>query len=282
MKCTKKKSVVGKVRKKVKLNDDMFLFDIESSFLGKNARPGQFVNVKVTQEGTDPLLRIPLGIHKISASGIALLFKVVGKGTELLSKIDAGEAIDIVGPLGNGFDLSCGGLEKNTKPVLIGGGYGVSPLFALAQRLKKKNKTGEFLLGVRKKQHVVCAKEIRALGMKLKVSTEDGSLGTKGLVTDILLKTISGRGKRNERIIIFACGPEAMTRAVVKIAKQNDIQAQVTMDEYMACGIGACRGCAVKTTEGYKLACFDGPVFGAKILPDGSGDTPDKTSDEKK
>ncbi len=266
MKQSKKKSILCSIKRNRKLKEDIYTLDIESPFLGENSQPGQFVNVKVSAGGTDPLLRVPLGIHKIAKDGISLLFKVVGFGTNLLKEKQKGQAIDIVGPLGNGFDISGKVVTKKTRAILIAGGYGVSPLFALAAAITKKKGTVDFLIGARTEEHVVCAEELNDLGAKVYISTEDGTLGKKGLVTDLLKNNISNSFQDKSDIIIFSCGPEEMTKAVAILAKENQIPAQVTMDEYMACGIGACRGCAVQTTLGVKLACSDGPVFDAGIL----------------
>ena len=234
--------------------------EIESAFLAKNSSPGQFLNVKVSDKGTDPLLRVPLGISRITKKGIGLLYKVVGAGTEELSLKKKGEALDILGPLGTPFNTAGNG--KKQEAILVAGGHGIAPLYALAEELlKKKNKVAVFM-GASTKGYIVLAKEMKSLGCDVKIATEDGSLGKKGYVTCLLAEHLS-RQKADSRkpTAIYACGPRPMIAAVAREAARNGVVAQVSLDAYMACGIGVCLGCAVKTKTGYKMVCKDGPVF---------------------
>jgi len=257
--------VKGTILSNKEIARDYFVMDVKASCLGKNACPGQFVAVKVQDNVTDPLLRVPLGIHKIRKEGISLLYKVVGNGTRLLSRRQKGEDIDILGPLGNGFDMSAI-RGKDPKVVIISGGHGIAPLYALSEMLAKNKNEIDLFMGARKKDHIIYVKELRRLGVKVHIATDDGSLGHKGPVTDLLKKFLERYTTYAVRHTIYACGPKPMLKAVSGIAKEMNIPAQVTYDEYMACGIGACRGCAVDTTEGMKLACEDGPVFDARII----------------
>lgn len=267
--------VKGTILSNKEIARDYFVMDIKASCLGKNACPGQFVAVKVQDNVTDPLLRVPLGIHKIRKDGISLLYKVVGNGTRLLSRRQKGEELDVLGPLGNGFDMPAT-REKNTKIVIVSGGHGIAPLYALSEMLAKNKNEIDLFMGARKKDHIIYVKELRCLGVKVHIATDDGSLGHKGPVTDLLSEFLKRQAssvkcqerttKNEQRTTIFACGPKPMLKAVSGMAKEMNVPAQVTYDEYMACGIGACRGCAVDTTEGMKLACEDGPVFDARII----------------
>jgi len=235
--------------------------DLESGFLGKASSAGQFINIKMAERSCDPLLRIPLGIHKITKKGISLLYKVVGEGTRLLSEKKKGEFVSVLGPLGTGFDPT--GVNKNTHAIIVSGGHGIAPLYALTEAILKKTKKVTFLLGAASKSHVTCAGDIKKLGAKVRIATDDGSRGKKGFVTCLLFGEIE---KSKTETIIFACGPKPMLSAVSKIAKEYQVKAQVSLDEYMACGIGACLGCAVMTKSGYKYVCKDGPVFDSEEL----------------
>jgi dihydroorotate dehydrogenase electron transfer subunit len=260
----KKKIIKAAILSNRKVAADMYTMDIGSKWLGEKSAPGQFVNVKVFDGITDPLLRVPLGIYSIRENGISLLYKVVGPGTDLLRQRKEGEIIDVIGPLGNGFDISK--LKRGATAVSVGGGYGIVPVFALNERLSGKGVDMEFFAGARTGEHIVGEKHMRDLGVNVHITTDDGTCGVKGCVTDLLLKFLKKNAGEKNDITIFACGPRPMLIAVSKLAEEYGIPAQVTNDEYMACGIGACRGCAVKTTNGIRLSCSDGPVFDSKVV----------------
>ena len=153
---------------------------ISSAYLAGKAKPGQFVEVRCTA-GTEPLLRRPFGIHRIIKGGAELLYEVVGKGTDILAQKKMGEELDLIGPLGNGFALS---MRKGTA-ILVAGGNGVAPLFALAEKMKCQGVKVKVLIGARHNTHILCEKEFKALGAEVLVATEDGSKGHKGLVTHL-------------------------------------------------------------------------------------------------
>ncbi len=260
----KKKTIKTEIISNKKTAKDHYVMAVGTAYLAKNSRPGQFVNVKVREEGTDPLLRIPLGVHAIEKKGIKLLYKVVGQATEILSKKRTGEALDILGPLGNGFDLAPA--KRKEKIIVVAGGHGAAPLYALTEAIIKKRGEVEFFTGACTGEHIVCVKELRKIGAKVHVATEDGSKGKKGYVTDILREFLrKAKGEKGPEII-YSCGPRPMLREVAKCAKESNIPAQVSLDAYMACGIGACLGCAIETVSGYKLVCKDGPVFSAEEI----------------
>ena len=262
----KKKTIKAKIISNKKIASDHFMMRIESQYLAKNSSPGQFVTVKAQNRTYDPLLRIPLGIHAIEKKGIRLLYKVVGTATELLSLKKKEEKIDILGPLGNGFDLTPLLQEKDAKAIICSGGHGIAPLYALAEAIKENKREMDFFIGACAKKHIVCSKEIKALGARKHIATEDGTMGWQGHVTS-LLEDFLGKSKTDrKKVIIYACGPKAMLKVIAKEAKKLKIQAQVSVDEYMVCGIGACLGCAIKTIDGYKLVCKDGPVFNAQDI----------------
>ena len=279
----KKKKVETKIISNRKVAADHYVMELASAHLKTHSVPGQFVTVKVRETGTDPLLRIPLGVHAITQKGIKLLYKVVGPATEILRCRTKGETIDILGPLGNGYDLPPRERGEKTKAILVAGGHGVAPLYFLAQVLAKRKIEMDVFIGACEAKHIVYAKEFRKLGAKVKIAAEKGRCECMGYVTDPLKEHLSrvtpslrsgsfpphgndeneGQGSR---VKIFACGPRPMLGAVAMEAKTYKISAQVSLDAYMACGTGACLGCAIETKEGYKLVCKDGPVFDAQEI----------------
>lgn len=223
------------------------------------AQPGQFVMLKVSATGA-PLLRRPLGVHRVQAGAFELLYETVGPGTRLLSRMRPGEPVDVLGPLGNGFDLAA--MRQAGKRVLVAGGMGVAPLLFLAESLsaeKRRGTRGEdlILIGAKTATGVLCLKEFRAAGFRVQVATDDGSRGKKGYVSSLLPEALTASAH------VCACGPRPMLREVSRIVSLRGVRAQVSLEEHMACGIGACLGCAVRTTAGYARVCKDGPVFDA-------------------
>ena len=258
------KQINAKILKNEEVAARFYKISVESLYLAKNSKPGQFVEVRCSN-GTEPLLRRPLGVHRISRQGIEMLYEVVGKGTEILSERKPGEMLDVIGPLGNGFDLN----PQTRKPanpqiILVAGGIGVAPLLGLAEHLGSR--VGILvLIGACKKEHVLCEKEFNKLGAKVLVATEDGSRGHKGLVTDLL--NIKLKTNNQKLTTIYACGPTGMLKAVSRIAEDNNIPCQVSLEEHMACGVGVCLGCPVKLkSQEYKMVCKDGPVFNAEEI----------------
>ncbi|MFH1553227.1 MAG: dihydroorotate dehydrogenase electron transfer subunit [Candidatus Omnitrophota bacterium] len=270
----KKKIIQAKIISNRKIAADHYVIRVEAAHLGRNSSPGQFVTVKAEEGTTDPLLRIPLGVHAVRKEGIDLLYKVVGPATELLRSKEKGEKIGILGPLGKGFDLASLLREKDSEAVIVAGGHGVAPLCALAETIIKKKKKVDFFIGACAKKHVVCTEKLKKLGARVYVATEDGTRGYKGYVTGLLQKHLkrkglrlrSGQAKNKTRQWVYACGPKPMLAELAKVVKKYNVQAQVSLDAYMACGIGSCLGCAVRTKDGYKLVCKDGPVFDAQEI----------------
>lgn len=203
--------------------------------------PGQFVMVRLG-ETMDPFLRRPLGILSSNGSRLSLLYRINGRGTRLLSDMGEGRLVAILGPLGKGFVS----FDKNDAPLFVGGGTGLPPVFSMAEHLSK----GRLITGARSASAIYIPK-IRIPSL---IATEDGSMGTKGMVTDLIKGTISS---------IYACGPYPMLRAVAMIALDRGIPCQVSLEARMGCGFGVCAGCAVETITGTKRVCLDGPVFDA-------------------
>ncbi|MDI6840789.1 MAG: dihydroorotate dehydrogenase electron transfer subunit [bacterium] len=229
------------------LKGGIFLLTIEDKEIATTSEPGQFVHIRVT-DNYIPLLRRPFSIHCIEGDTFKVLYKVVGIGTKLLSSYKSGTKLDIIGPLGDGFDTS-----NYRRLTFVAGGIGVAPLYFLATCNKDKNLT--ILIGASTKEKVLCEAEFRELGNVI-VATEDGSYGVKGVVTD-LLTTVE------KPDLLLACGPSQMLKFIRSYVLTHSIPCQLCLEQHMACGIGVCLGCAVKSKDGYKHVCKDGPVFWA-------------------
>ncbi len=211
-------------------------------------RPGQFFMVG-TGERFDPLLKRPFCFLRKEKDSVNILYRVRGRGTELLSRKRPGSEIDVLGPLGNAWPRPGAG----KSPLIVAGGVGIASTFPLAARLGDR---AVVLYGARSAEELLLLDGLRALGAELHLATEDGSVGTKGTVMNALGDLDPGEGH-----VIYACGPRGMLRAVAEFAKHRGIAGHVSLEERMACGMGACLGCAVKTTKGYRGVCSDGPVF---------------------
>lgn len=203
--------------------------------------PGQFVNLQL-----DGLyLRRPISVCDVAGDKLTLIYKVVGRGTKQLSHMVPGDQLDALSGLGNGYDLTMAG----DRPVLIGGGVGVPPMYLLAKRLIGQGKNVTVCLGFNTASEAFYEDEFRALGCDVRVSTVDGSCGAKGFVTDIL---------PDDPTHYFACGPEPMLKAVFRALPCSG---QLSFEARMGCGFGACMGCTCETLTGYKRICRDGPVM---------------------
>lgn len=251
--------IKAKIISNKRLKGNHWYLEFESGVVAKNASPGQFVNIKVS-DGFEPLLRRPVSIHRVKSSKIGIVYEVIGTGTKILSTRKPQELLDIIGPLGNGFSYKQAAKTKKGKNILIAGGMGIAPLLFLAEKIKLSKPL--VLIGAKTKKQILCAQEFKVLGCTVKIATEDGSAGFKGRVTELLSIVLTGI----KPLEIFSCGPKPMLKALSEIANENKINAQLSLEEHMACGIGACLGCVVSTKSGYKSVCKDGPVFSAKEL----------------
>jgi dihydroorotate dehydrogenase electron transfer subunit len=226
--------------------------------------PGQFVMVR-TREGTDPLWRRPLGVHDFrrtrSGATLSLLFQVVGPTTRELAGLGRGDTLDLLGPHGRGFPLG------EPEHWLVAGGRGLAPLFFMARTLRAAGRACRVLIGGRSAAHVLRAADLERLGCSVDLATDDGSLGRRGLVTELLEPALAGLDDdRRAALAVAACGPHGMLRAVAGIAARLGVVARVSVDPLMACGRGLCLGCTVPSRDGYRLACQHGPVFDAREL----------------
>ena len=208
--------------------------------------PGQFVNIRV--EGQ--FLRRPISVCNITDGVLTIIYKVVGVGTEAMSQLPIGTQLDVLTVLGNGYDLS----KAGDNPLLVGGGVGVPPMYMLARQLREAGKNVRVILGFNTKDEVFYEDEFRALGCDVTVTTVDGSHGVKGFVTNAL---------DGQQSYYYTCGPLPMIKALLQAAGTNG---EVSMEERMGCGFGACMGCTIQTTQGPKRVCKEGPVFAAEEL----------------
>ena len=262
-----------------KITPYIYKMRIKSEYLAKHISPGQFVEVRCSN-GTNPLLRRPFSVHRILSDSIEILYETVGKGTELLSRKKPGDVLDVIGPLGNGFGLRNTKYERRTT-ILIAGGMGVAPLVALAETIVQRTAYSVqreklcVLIGAKKKEDVLCVRDFKKLGVKVFITTDDGSKGGKGLVTDFLNKVLRNTHYAIRDTQIYACGPIPMLKATAAIAKAHNIPCQVSLEERIACGVGVCLGCPVRivtshksqvTSSEYKMICKDGPIFNAREI----------------
>ena len=222
------------------LTENVFKMELRGDVSHVTA-PGQFVNIKL--EGL--YLRRPISVCDVNGDVLTIIYKVVGKGTRMLSQMKDGK-LDVLTGLGNGYDLSVSG----GKPVLLGGGVGVPPMYMLARKLIAQGKQVRVVLGFNTKSEVFYENEFKALGAEVTVTTVDGSYGMKGFVTDAM--------KDMDYTYFYTCGPEPMLKAVYKTSVTSG---QMSFEKRMGCGFGACMGCSCKTITGYKRICKEGPVM---------------------
>lgn len=254
------KHLIAKVISKDELKKGCFRMRLEAPYIAKSAKAGQFLHVRC-EVSTDPLLRRPISIHRIGKKYVEILYNIVGKGTEILSQKEVGDKIDIIGPLGNGFKV-----YKNSKTLkmLIAGGMGVAPLLGLAEELaqgRRREKSFILILGAKTQNHILCEKEFRKLGADVYICTEDGSRGKKTLATELAREVVRSKKYQWQDISVYAAGPMSMVKALCRLIKGASLESQASLEERMACGLGACLGCVVETRSGYKRVCKDGPVF---------------------
>lgn len=255
----------AKLLKKEVLKQDIFKFSVEAKEIAQIAKPGQFLEIRVTDQ-VQPFLRRPISIYNIEKEKgiVEFIFQVKGNGTQILSKKTEGEFIDIIGPLGDGtFDYN-----KYQNLAIIGGGIGIFPLYELAKQAQKEGKNINTYLGFRNKDVVVLEKEFEEVSTELCLATDDGSYGKNGFAINFLKEDIQ-KGKIDS---IYACGPMPMLRAVKDLAIEENIPCQVSLEERMGCGIGMCLGCSVKLADSakespsYARVCKEGPVFDANYV----------------
>jgi len=243
------------------LSDDNIRLTLHAPLIAQSAHPGQFVMIQ-TGAGRDPLLRRPFSLHQASSNGqIQIYLKNVGRGTNILAHSKIDEILDVFGPLGRGFEIRTG-----QPACLVGGGLGIAPLLFLAKHLVRSSRDHSqdlILLGGRTKGEVEpLVHDFEQLGIHVRCTTDDGSYGMKGFVTDVL---------KSESVLencqVYACGPDPMLARVYQISKEKNAGCQVSVETMMACGMGACLGCNIPARSGaYTHVCIDGPVYNAEDL----------------
>lgn len=227
----------AKIIENQKIQEDIYRITLEGDFEGV---PGQFYMVKAWE--LDPLLPRPFSIHDLHGGKISFLYQVVGKGTEILSRIKVGETVELLGPLGNGFPI------EGENIALVAGGIGLAPMKFLARRIKEEQKSFQLFVGFRTDPYLM--DEMKKFATKIHIATDDGSVGYHGFVTQIIPDAFD---------TVYACGPNVMMQSL----KQLGLCAKeyYSLEAHMACGIGACLGCSIRTTKGMQRVCHEGPVF---------------------
>ncbi len=236
---------------------------LDAPLIAPRVRPGQFVHVRLPHM-EELTLRRPFSVYKADGSTLGILYKQVGKGTRALAGLRVGDPVHVIGPLGNGFPA----LTEGCYPVLVAGGYGMAPLYLLARSLPQQ---GLVFVGGKTASDILCVDEFKDLGWEVRVATEDGSLGERGLVTDPMDAWWAERQGAMSPVELYACGPNAMLRAVADRAAERDWRAWVSVDRHMACGVGACLTCVLKVRDPnggwqWKRSCKEGPVFDSREI----------------
>ncbi len=221
-------------------------------------RPGQFFMIEVNR-GTDPLLKRAFSLFRKTEQGLQLLYRIRGKGTEILQQMKEGSLLEVLGPLGTCYPLP----SEDTIPLVIAGGIGIASVFSFVEQLAGR---ATVFYGARTKNDLLMYDELKEFAKEILVSTDDGSAGQKGTIADSLSAFLSNLQSPIPNYRIYACGPHLLLKAVSEISGKYKILSYISMEEHMACGIGACLGCVVKTRDGYTRVCKEGPVFEAKEI----------------
>ena len=244
------------VEKVIELDNQIFLLKIHCPEIAKSIKPGQFLNIRVS-ESIYPLLRRPFSVCDVEGDYFFIMFNVFGEGTKLLASKKFGDTIDVLGPLGNGFNY----LDNYDTAVIVAGGLGAAPFPYLIRNIDKEKNVLSFVGGK-------TYRDVITHGMKnISIATDDGSLGFKGNVVELLNENLELFIKN--RIKIFACGPNAMLRTLREFSLNNNFECELSTESAMACGFGICQGCPIESTKNkdkYLLVCKDGPVFNAKDI----------------
>ena len=238
------------------LNEDTYILDLQLPVIPENIEAGNFAELKVDNTA-DVFLRRPFSVYSVDydKKTVGFFVKIIGKGTQLLSQLELNDNLNMIYPLGNSFST-----PEHKKVLIIGGGSGIAPLVLLGKKQKEAGNDVTFLLGGRAAKDIHLVEEFEQYG-EVKITTEDGSLGEKGRVTDhSVFQNIT------EFTHIFTCGPDPMMHAIGKIAQKNGIECEVSLENTMACGFGACLCCITETTTGNRCVCTEGPVFNVNEL----------------
>ncbi|MFH1259876.1 MAG: dihydroorotate dehydrogenase electron transfer subunit [Elusimicrobiota bacterium] len=247
------------IKAQKKINQQYYLLTLTTPQIAKEAQPGQFL--LLLSPSKDVFLRRPFTFHSVKKDQIQILYKVVGPATKAMAFYQPGDKVDIIAPLGKGFEF----FEKKKAAILVGGGSGVAGLFYLAERIKLflPECAIKVILGAKNKDEIIPYQDFLQSGIQVAVVTEDGSLGKQGLVTDFLEPELSAHPPKD--VAVYACGPRPMLKKVAQLSQRCDCQ--VSWEEMIACGVGCCGGCVVKSADKqYPRVCVDGPVFDAREI----------------
>lgn len=250
-----KKNIMATVIGQRMLNSTTKMMEIYAPDIARNAQPGQFVNVQVCKN-TAPLLRRPLGIAEVNSENgtFNIIYRVIGEGTKILADVCSGDKLSVVGPLGKGFSLEA------KRPLLVGGGLGLVPLLSLTEAFCEKEIATSVLIGGRCEEEIFWTELFVDICKKVHVTTDDGSCGSKGTVMALLPELLAS----GEYDCVYVCGPVAMMKSVAELSMKLNIRCQVSLEKYMACGIGACLSCSCSGIGKRLKVCTDGPVFWAE------------------
>lgn len=235
-----------------KLCPQFWKLSFEAPQLAQEVKPGQFVHIR-TSPGLEPFFRRPFSVFRAYQQTVEIFYEVVGKGTSLLSHKQKGDMLDVLGPLGTPFDMPP---AQTKQVVMVAGGIGVAPMMILSDVLKKQKLELILLYGGRTRAHVYPMQEFKDNGVKIFIATDDGSVGFKGRVSGLFDKI-----QCLPTTFLYTCGPHPMMHAVQGFAANNHLNGQAACEEVMACALGACLGCSIPTTKGYKTVCYEGPAF---------------------
>ncbi len=235
-----------------KINAEYYQISFRSKSLSLKVRPGQFLHIQITPT-QDPFLRRPFSYYRIRGEVVDVLYEVLGQGTEILSGLGKGDRLRVLGPLGRSFSEKI----KAKKRILVGGGVGVPPLVFLAERCG----CHRFFIGTKSRRQVLPSQEVKKFRRQVFYSTDDGSYGTKGFVTKLLENFLKNEAENPADYFVQTCGPTGMMERVLEIARRFGVSGEASWEERMACGLGVCLGCMVKTHKGWTPSCTEGPVF---------------------
>lgn len=221
--------------------------------LAREVKPGQFVHIRTNDTGFEPFFRRPFSVYR-AQKYVSIFYDVKGSGTTILSLKQKGDTLDVLGPLGTPFIMPPAGIKK---VVMVAGGIGVAPMLILSDFLKEAKYDVSLIYGGRTRAHVYPLTDFKELGVRVHIATDDGSVGFKGRVSGLFDKI----DKNPQTTFMYTCGPNPMMKAVQEFANLHKLQGQAACEEIMACALGACLGCSIETTKGFKTVCYDGPAF---------------------
>jgi dihydroorotate dehydrogenase electron transfer subunit len=240
-----------------RIKSNYYKLILKSLQIARFSQPGQFLFLEVSAS-PEPFLRRPFSIYRSSRldGKIEILYKVVGVGTKILAQHLPGEKLSVLGPLGSGFKII-----PQKRPLLVAGGIGLAGISFLAQVLRKRGKEVIIFLGAKTKHELIEIGNFRSLGCQIKLTTEDGSKGEKGKVSEVLQNWLTKHPEKGAQFAIYTCGPEGLLKEIAKICRQFELPGQASLESRLGCGLGSCLGCVRKFKTGYKRICQDGPVF---------------------